>query len=55
MADFYCSECDLFFSDAVLMEQHDCEEEASRSGTSYCCGQMYEDGEIFCKSCGDPL
>lgn len=22
---------------------------------SYCCGMMYEDGEEYCASCGDPL
>jgi hypothetical protein len=25
------------------------------SGTKYCCGVIYEDGEDHCMSCGDPL
>lgn len=23
--------------------------------TQYCCGMMYDHGELFCRSCGDPL
>jgi hypothetical protein len=25
------------------------------SGTKYCCGMIYEEGETVCASCGDPL
>jgi len=24
-------------------------------GPTYCCGQIYEDGETICRSCGDPV
>ncbi|QII03873.1 hypothetical protein BH92_27870 (plasmid) [Rhodococcoides fascians A21d2] len=27
----------------------------SSGGPTYCCGAIYEDGEIVCASCGDPL
>lgn len=27
----------------------------SKAGVSYCCGQIYEDGESTCMSCGEPL
>lgn len=55
MADFYCDECDVFFSNKVLLDQHDCDEEDGGSSTSYCCGQIYEEGETTCMSCGEPL
>ncbi|MGO4956760.1 hypothetical protein ACTQ49_05725 [Luteococcus sp. Sow4_B9] len=32
--------------------EHDGE---SGIGTSYCCGQIYEEGETVCASCGEPL
>jgi hypothetical protein len=25
------------------------------SGTKYCCGMIYQEGESVCASCGDPL
>jgi len=24
-------------------------------GSKYCCGDIYEDGETVCSSCGEPL
>ena len=24
-------------------------------GPAYCCGNMYDDGESVCRSCGDPI
>lgn len=27
----------------------------SSAWSSYCCGQIYENGETTCMSCGDPL
>lgn len=32
-----------------------CERCDDDSSTSYCCGQIYEEGELVCASCGDPL
>lgn len=29
--------------------------EVSGSAPSYCCGQMYDEGELYCRSCGEPL
>lgn len=38
------------------MEEGQCEEcRYSDSGSSYCCGMIYEEGEFVCASCGDPL
>lgn len=28
---------------------------SSYGGTKYCCGNIYEEGESVCASCGDPL
>lgn len=36
---------------------HDCyvENDLDSGYPSYCCGMIYEDGEEYCASCGDPL
>lgn len=38
------------------MDEGQCEDcYSDYSGPKYCCGTIYEDGEITCRSCGDPL
>lgn len=35
----------------VCYETHDLRSDYA----SYCCGMMYESGELYCASCGEPL
>ncbi len=39
------------------MQEGQCEEcyNSDYSGTNYCCGAIYEEGEDTCMSCGEPL
>lgn len=39
------------------MQSGQCEEcyDSDDSGTKYCCGAIYEEGEDTCMSCGEPL
>jgi hypothetical protein len=39
------------------VENGQCEEcnNSEYSGTKYCCGAIYEEGEDTCASCGEPL
>lgn len=41
----------------VSMVCEDCfdREDMGSGMTSYCCGMIYEEGELACASCGDPL
>ncbi|MDK7134354.1 hypothetical protein [Corynebacterium sp. UMB4614] len=43
--------------DPVNVVCHDCyvENDLDSGYPSYCCGMIYEDGEEYCASCGDPL
>lgn len=42
--------------DESEMEEGQCEEcYSDYSGSKYCCGAIYEDGEDTCRSCGEPL
>lgn len=51
-----CDCCGAVIEDENAMEEGQCEEcYADSSGPTYCCGQIYEEGEETCRSCGDPL
>ena len=43
--------------DPVTVVCHNCyvENDLDSGYPSYCCGMIYEDGEDYCASCGDPL
>lgn len=49
-----CCGCEV---DENVMEEGLCEECLIDydSGTKYCCGAIYEEGEDTCMSCGEPL
>lgn len=51
----YCSLCgDVNDNDELTDLCKRCYDEDS-TGTSYCCGQIYEEGEVVCASCGEAL
>lgn len=55
MATMTCDSCDSEV-DENEVEGGQCEEcRSDYSGTAYCCGAIYEDGEDACASCGEPL
>lgn len=60
MATYVCDNCGVDFGYAQGLDVHQelgCEwgDDYDGASTNYCCGIMYEDGEAFCRSCGDPL
>ena len=56
MATMTCDSCGSEV-DENEVEGGQCEEcrNSEYSGTTYCCGAIYEDGEDTCASCGEPL
>lgn len=51
-----CAFCDRDLGENEVEDGY-CEECSSSeySGTKYCCGGIYEEGEDTCRSCGEPL
>ena len=54
-----CDDCGVDFEYPLWLTAHQivggCEEGSDDGGTNYCCGVMYDEGEIVCASCGEPL
>lgn len=59
MASYICPSCKIDFGYPQGLAIHNdigCEwGDDYYDGTNYCCGMMYEDGELACNSCGEPL
>ncbi len=58
MAELICEGCDEVIEDGHMdFNGEDWHEECFEvsDAPTYCCGQMYEEGESNCMSCGEPL
>ncbi len=52
-----CGVCGVTVDDASELEDDMCSDCADEeyTGPKYCCGQIYEEGEWVCASCGEDL
>jgi hypothetical protein len=61
VASYVCQSCHVDFGYPMGLQVHEdlgCEwgdDGDDDGGASYCCGQIYEEGESTCLSCGEPL
>lgn len=54
--DVQCEVCACFVAPDAVDDEGQCLDcDGEYSGTKYCCGQIYEEDEDVCASCGEPL
>lgn len=57
-AAYVCRSCGVDFGypqGLAIHQELGCQWGDDDDSTKYCCGMIYEDGEVTCTSCGEPL